>query len=164
MGKWVLDDEYNNNKATKQRQNSQQQQQSQSQTATSTAINRWQPSKIYFRGDRVQYGGKVYRVASQYCASIPSVRFYTTYYRLFKEPTLFYASLLLFKIIGISLMVGYLIYNRLWYSIIMNMIELGTNFISYYVIMRDLIYLTGISRPKMLTIEVNNSNSLKKAQ
>ena len=147
MGKWILDDEYNNNnKATKQ---------------TSTTINRWQPSKIYFRGDRVQYGGKVYRVASQYCASIPSVRFYSTYYRLFKEPTLFYASLLLFKIIGISLMVGYLIYNRLWYSIIMNMIELGTNFISYYVIMRDLIYLTGISRPKMLTIEVNNS---KKAQ
>ena len=148
MGKWILDDEYNNNnnKATKQ---------------TSTTINRWQPSKIYFRGDRVQYGGKVYRVSSQYCASIPSVRFYATYYRLFKEPTLFYASLLLFKIIGISLMVGYLIYNRLWYSIIMNMIELGTNFISYYVIMRDLIYLTGISRPKMLTIEVNNS---KKAQ
>lgn len=140
LGKWVLEEESSANaklfgKKTKLNDFQQHKQQG------NTIVNRWLSSKVYYHGDKVYYMGKVYRVSSRYCAAVPGVSIYENYFRVFINPIRIYVALAFLKILSIFLLIAYMIYNRLWYSVVTNMIESVTNFLSFYMIFRDLFYL-----------------------
>lgn len=120
--------------------------------------NRWLAERVYFDGDRVTFAGKVYRTLTDYCTAVPGSSAHRIYSYVFAEPLVVYVCLLTLKVASVGAMLAYLVYNRLWYAVVINMIELGTNFISYYMLVRDVCFLSWkCAAPPIKTTSLTNS-------
>jgi hypothetical protein len=146
LGKWVKDDI--------------------DQKSNEIDYNKWVNSKIYFKNDAVNYNGKIYKVESLYCASIPGNKFHERFFKIFSKPFRIIKILLVIELIGKGLICVYFYINTRWYSTITNIVEILFNSHVFFVIIRDYLILNEQSNiysskvvPASLSSNNNNNNS-----
>ena len=128
--------------------------------------NKWISSKIYYKNDRVNHMGKIYKVESLFCVSIPGNKFHERFFKIFSNPLRIIKILLVIELIGKGLLCVYFYINTRWYSTITNIVEILFNSHVFFVIIRDYLILNEQSNSYSSAIvstsnnnNINNNNS-----
>lgn len=130
-------------------------------TSQTSGVSKWTSSRVYFKGERASFMGKVYRVESLYCICVPGNRKHEYFYKVFSNPFRIIRVLFVLKFVNIALLCWYVILNRRWYAIITNIFEVLINSHTIFIVLRDFLLLFLKPNCFIDTSLINNNNNKK---
>lgn len=119
-------------------------------------VNKWISTKVYFRGDRVNFMGRIYKVETLYCASVPGNKQHESFFKFFSKPLKIILILVVLKTTNIILLCLFVSLNGRWYAILTNIFEILINSHTFFIIFRDFFIL--LLKKDFDPSSVNNDN------
>jgi hypothetical protein len=107
------------------------------QPLTASSACKWLHTRVYYKDERVVYFGKIYRVSSTCTAAVPNNKKYRKFFRFFSNPFRIVCMLLMLKLANLAMLATYTAFNKRWYSILTNLVEILFNCHTFFIIFRD---------------------------